>query len=66
MTPRAAPSPGRTQRRGRTVHHQPFVGPVLPRTCGMARLQADRLEREEAKLRLRRQLSEVKAQLTAS
>ena len=32
----------------------------------MARLQADRLEREEAKLRLRRQLSEVKAQLAAS
>jgi hypothetical protein len=32
----------------------------------MARFQADRLEREEAKLRLRSQLSEIKAQLAAS
>ncbi len=32
----------------------------------MARLQADRLEREEAKIRLRSQLSELKAELAAS
>ena len=32
----------------------------------MARFQADRLEREEAKVRLRSQLSEIKAQLAAS
>ena len=31
-----------------------------------ARYQADRLEREEAKVRLRSQLSEIKAQLAAS
>jgi hypothetical protein len=32
----------------------------------MARLQADRLQREEAKLRLRSQLNEIVAQLSAS
>jgi hypothetical protein len=32
----------------------------------MARLQADRLEREEAKLRLHSQFSEIKAQVAAS
>ncbi len=32
----------------------------------MARLQADRLEREEAKLRLHSQLGEIKAELAAS
>ena len=32
----------------------------------MARFQADRLQREEAKVRLRSQLSEIKAQLAAS
>ena len=35
-------------------------------TARMARLQADRLEREEAKIRLRSQLSELKAELAAS